>query len=32
MIKRHVIALLYRYKLAIVIEAIVGEDNYMAAQ
>ena len=30
-IKRHVIALLYRYELAIVVEAIVGGDNYMMA-
>jgi hypothetical protein len=28
-INRHVIALLYRYALAIVVEAIVGGDNHM---
>ena len=31
-IKRHVIALPYRYELAIVVEAIVGGDNHVTTQ
>jgi hypothetical protein len=31
-IKRHVIALLYRYALAIVVEAIVGGDDHVTTR